>query len=200
LRKTKEEEVRAAYKSLKEAEKAGKKVPIGPLAGQSIQLCRTDYADCFYYSNYLPSKIVNFYSLWDTSSSGGRNQKPGGEAEHLLCNVHIDSGANSAFGPFCTPKQVSRKSVEVKSCCDTGKYKLSFKFLGGDYLKLRVPREMAAGGRAPRGDAPEMFEFVGVRRDLEKERAECKERFAKLCPSLRESWFEINHPMGSWYD
>ena len=86
-------------------------------------------------------------------------------------------------------------------------YELSFKFIGNGYLKLRVSREMVfmnrycAGPPAPPAAAPEMFEFVGIRRDWEKEKAEQQERMTKArrSPSPRESWFEMNHPMGSWH-
>lgn len=58
----------------------------------------------------------------------------------------------------------------------------------------------SASPLAPPPAAQEVFEFVGIWRDLEEEKAERRERMAKArrSPSPRESWFEMNHPMGSW--
>jgi len=74
-------------------------------------------------------------------------------------------------------------------------------------LKLSVSREMvfmnpySVSAPAHLPAAPEVFEFVGIWRDLEKEKAERQERMAKArrSPSPRESWFEMNHPMGWWH-
>jgi hypothetical protein len=49
---------------------------------------------------------------------------------------------------------------------------------------------------------PEMFDFVGILRDIEKERKEraeaCKSSIRNRLPSPRESFFEMSHPMGWW--
>ncbi|KAL2793697.1 hypothetical protein BJX66DRAFT_305488 [Aspergillus keveii] len=53
---------------------------------------------------------------------------------------------------------------------------------------------------------PDLFEFVGIRPGFEKEREERGRAQAKRKrspsppspPSPRESWFEMNHPMGWW--
>lgn len=51
-------------------------------------------------------------------------------------------------------------------------------------------------------DAPETFEFVGILRDLEKEKEErlraAEEEKKNRPESPRESYFEMNHPMGWW--
>ncbi|OAG33789.1 hypothetical protein AYO21_12119 [Fonsecaea monophora] len=119
------------------------------------------------------------------------------------CLVYLNGNTSCNFGPFCPPKRASGKAFKIRSC--DGMYELSFKFLGGGYLKLRVNREMvfinpySASFPAPPAAAPEVFEFVGIRRDREKEKAERQERMTspRRSPSPRESWFEINHPMGS---
>ena len=80
---------------------------------------------------------------------------------------------------------------------DDGKYDLSFTFIGNGYLKLRVSREMVFTERPspPPPTAPEVFEFVGIWRSWEEEKAEQRKRRP---PSPRETWFEMTHPMGAW--
>ncbi|EXJ91945.1 hypothetical protein A1O3_00495 [Capronia epimyces CBS 606.96] len=201
---TKEEEVRVAYRSLSEARKERKRVPAGPLAGQSFQLFCSDHVDHFYTSDYYPTKRVDFYCLDDTSNPGRHNQKPGRELAMLHGDVYLNGNTNYSFGPFFPPKRASRQTFKVRS--DDDMYELSLKFIGGDYLRLKLSREMvfmnpySSSSPAPPAAAPEVFEFVGIRRDLEKEKRERQEmmRNVRSPPSPRESWFEMNHPMGSW--
>lgn len=123
----------------------------------------------------------------------------------LYGDVYLDANANYNSSPFSPPKYESWKALKVKSY--DGLYELSFTFIDSGYLKLRVSREMvfmnpySASPRAPPAAAPEIFEFVGIRRDREKEKAEQQERVSKThrSPSLRESWFEMTHPIGSWH-
>jgi hypothetical protein len=76
-------------------------------------------------------------------------------------------------------------------------------FIGNGYLKLGVSRDIVLKSCPVfSSTAPEMLEFVGILRDLEKGKkktSEEQERRAKnRSPSPRESWFEMNHPMGWW--
>jgi hypothetical protein len=67
--------------------------------------------------------------------------------------------------------------------------------LSGNGVHESIQREPST----PPAAAPEVFEFVGIWRDWEIEKAEQQERMtnARRSPSPRESWFEMNHPMGS---
>lgn len=204
IEKTKEEEVRAAYESLK-AQNERKTIPIGLLSGQSFNLFCSDHVD-HVYSDLYTTKRVDFYNLHDMTDPRLQKQGPGGGADILYGDVCLNAKANCNFGPFLPPKRASREPFKVSSC--DGKYELSFKFIGNGYLKLSVSREMvfmnpySPSSPAPRAAAPEVFEFVGIWRDKEKERAERQERMTKArrSPSPRESWFEMNHPMGSWHE
>jgi hypothetical protein len=198
----KEEEVRVAYKSLSKFRKERETVGVGMLAGQSFKLFCSDHVDIFYSdSRVYGTKRVEFHQLDNTEIPDSHKLEPGNETDVLYGDVYLDADANCGFGPFSPPKRASRKTFKVKSC--DGMYELSFKFIGNGYLKLRVSREMVflnpyiASPRAPPATAPETFEFVGIQRDLEKERAE--RRAIRRPPSPRESWFEMNHPMGSWH-
>ncbi|KAK3942586.1 hypothetical protein QBC46DRAFT_379489 [Diplogelasinospora grovesii] len=186
IKRIKEKEVRAAYRSLNKAEKERKIAP-------SFKLFCSDYIDHF-YSDLYTTKRVNFYYLNNANNPRLNKQKLNGKANMLYSDVYLDCDANCNFGPFRPPKRVSRKAFKVKSCDD--KYELSFKFIGNGYLKLRISREMvfmnpySASPRAPLPAALEMFEFITERRE--------KIAKARRSPSPRETWFKINHPMGSW--
>jgi hypothetical protein len=151
------------------------------------------------------TKRVDFYHLDDTNNPRLHTQKPRSETDVLHGDLYLDANANCNFEPFRPPKRASRKAFKLRSC--DGMYELSFKFIGNGYLKLRVSREMMfmnpyrANLPTPSTATPEKFEFVGIWRDWEKEKAEQQDRMTKARRLLspRESWFEMNHPMGSWH-
>jgi hypothetical protein len=69
-------------------------------------------------------------------------------------------------------------------------------------MRLSVSRGLAFKSGCVSSSTPtEMIEFVGIRTGREKERKERveeQERIAKNRPaSPHESWFGMNHPMGS---
>lgn len=77
-----------------------------------------------------------------------------------------------------------------------GEHELSFHFVSDDYLILTVPQQLVLGDRSPLESAPATFKFVGIRRDPHKAIEERGEK-RKRSPSPRETWFEMNHPMGT---
>ncbi|GAB1311866.1 hypothetical protein MFIFM68171_02076 [Madurella fahalii] len=197
---TKEEEVHSAYRSLKRARKEGKTIPIDSLVDPQFILLCSDHVDHL-YSDIYPTKRVDFYHLDDEDNSHLDRAKLSSETDMLYGLVYLDSDASCHFGPFRPPTHASRKAIKMKD--SNGTYELSFKFLGNGYLKLRVPRELVFKGRyganppAPQPTPPEVFEFVGIWRDTEKEKAE-EQEIKSETPSFRETWFEMNHPMGAW--
>ena len=203
--KTKEDEVGVAYRSLKKIEKERKTISAGCLAGQSFRLFCSDHVDfCHSDVDIYGTKRVDFYYLDDTEIPSPHKQKPGSETAMLYGDVYLNASVSCGFGPFCPPKHASRQPFKITS--SDGMYELSFKFIGDGYLKLKVSKDMvfmnpySTRPPAPPAAAPEVFEFVGVRRQLEKEKAERQERIknSRRPPSPRETWFEMNHPMGSW--
>ncbi|KAF2848283.1 hypothetical protein T440DRAFT_520219 [Plenodomus tracheiphilus IPT5] len=168
LESAKEDEVRAAYQSLQKAEEEPKMIPIEALADETG------------------------FPLQD-------HQKHSIEVRMLYGDVYLGSKANCQFGPFSPPRRASQEAIIVVS---SGGYELLFQFISSEFLKLRIPREMVyfkydTGSHLDiPSDAPEVFEFVGIWRDQEKEKAERRERFKAHCPpSPRESWFELHNSM-----
>lgn len=216
--KTKEEEVRAAYKSLQKAEKKHKTIPIPieSLAEQGFHLYCSDHVSHAYFPEFA-HRTLELYHLDESEGSLNphlskeEKQKLGGKTEGFLTGeLYLNTDANCSFGPFLAPKRASGKTIKTKS--GDGKYELSFKFMGNGYLELKLSREMVFSrpydSKPPPATAPEVFKFVGIWRDKKKEvaqlkkaDAELKEAMAKMRPrsrSPRETWFEMNHPMGAW--
>ncbi|KAG8163049.1 hypothetical protein KVR01_007527 [Diaporthe batatas] len=200
LEKSKEEEVRAAYKSLRKAEKKNNTTPVRlSLSDEAFNLFCTDHVE--YY------KSVSFgrrdYSDVESDESDVTKLKSGNEID--LYGIVYFGRAVFTFGPFRPPTHASCKPVKVKS--SDGTHELSFQFIGNGYLKLRISRDMVLLGldtpsEGPPTTAPASFDFFGIWRDIDKEIAEreriLKEARARRPPSPRETWFEMNHPMGAW--
>ena len=211
----KEEEVRIAYESLIAAEKAGKTIPIRLTDIDEWTLFGSEHTHhCFDARDSYASQKVYF---WNPERDGPvKETKLGGKDEMLHGGVHLRGNGHLSicrFGPFQPPKQANPTPIKVKSC--DGDYELSLIFIRSGLLKLRVPREvvfMTDRGvrRSPYPpDAPEVFEFVGTTVDYEEEQREKRiveglEELPKAKarspspPSPRETWFEMNHPMGWW--
>jgi hypothetical protein len=206
--KEKEEKVNAAYKSFKKArrraKKEGKTIPLDSIAGQIFKLFSSDFAEFWNPLLLDGMKYVEFYHLDDPGGvdfSQNAGKQVGTEERPVEGHVYFDAETNCSFGPLSLPTRARRKDVKIKG---DGKYDLSFNFFGNGYLKLRVPRDLLKDALVSPSTAPQIFEFVGIR-DYEKERkemAEAREKAAKnrppSPPSPRESYFEMNHSMGSW--
>lgn len=200
--RSKEEEVRSAFKSLRKARKEHRTIPIESLAGQHFQLFCSEHLNHFYDADedFNMQKTLEFYVDEDCDNPV---QKSGDETAMLYGCVYLDLDGHCKFGPFRPPRNAGWEPVKVKSF--DGKYELSFLFLGNGFLKLRVSRAMVMDlcrTNTPPPDALEVFDFVGIWCDPEKLAAEHKEAVMEQrrqrSPSPRESWFELNHPMGSW--
>ncbi|KAK4131659.1 hypothetical protein BT67DRAFT_451532 [Trichocladium antarcticum] len=194
--RAREEEVRAAYKSL------DKTIAIDSPARDSFRLFCTDHAEHFYHPSYYPTKRVDFYhhDLDDEDNPYVDRMKFENGTDVIYGDIYLDVNTRCSFEPFRLPKHASREAVKVRGYYRNGTSELSFRFLGNGYLTLSIPREIVFMGcaRGPPPTAPEVFEFAGILPDREKERKEDAERFKMLSErsSYRETWFEMNHPMG----
>jgi hypothetical protein len=125
----------------------------------------------------------------------------GGEEKpiHLEGQVYLDHEAECTFGPLRIPTYARRKNVKFKS--HGGRYGLWFKFFGNGYLKLSVSRNFVLNGRLDSSStSPEKFEFVGILRDITKERKEMAEARKKSIQnrpaSPREAFLGMSYSMG----
>lgn len=187
--RTKEDEVRAAYESLQSHEKKGETVPVKSLPDQSLQLFCSDSVE-YFYRYIAPTVRVDFYyepSQGDSDDPEDNTNSPNpdipreygveeDEAGVLHGFVYLNASIQCHFGPFHPPKRASQSPVTLKS--DNG-HELSFTFFGSRYPKLTLSREMMStymtDTRHPSPlppTAPEVFEFVGIWRDQEKEEAQ----------------------------
>ncbi|PNP58881.1 hypothetical protein THARTR1_01129 [Trichoderma harzianum] len=193
----KEEQVRAAYKSLQQAEIKGHlPSPLHSIAGKHFRLYSLDHFDHRYDPVYYPSKYVEFYYIEEGDDTCTFKQPPTKETKiqgHLYLNV--DCGCD--FALFSPPKQAGLEKYSLKDA--DGKFAPIFQFISNDHLIVTVPRDivfMDVPGHPP---APDVFTFYGVRYDYKEEKRRWdEERKDQRSPSPRETWFERSHPMGAW--
>ncbi|KAK3373575.1 hypothetical protein B0T24DRAFT_720234 [Lasiosphaeria ovina] len=185
--RTKEEEVRAAYESLAEAEKEDKAIPrIESLEGRKFTLFCADYVNRNYNRHRLTKKWVKFREVF-------RDEED--EAGELYGTLMVDK-YKYRFGPCRLPHRAStEEALKMELDGSRSRFELSVTFVSNDYLKVRVSRYTSNPAFPRLPTAPKVYEFAGVWRDKEKERAERKAR--EFSP--KESWFELNHPMGAYY-
>ena len=202
--KAKEEEVNTAYTAFKKTQrrvkKKDEKIPLdfdlSHRGGITYKLFSTQHVEWLFDSSMYPTQRANFHYL-DECDSVPRPKD--GEERPIFGMIYLDAMATCNYGPIAVPTQARRKTVRI-----TGgkKYELKFKFFKKKYLKLSVPRAVVEEGTKLPPDAPETFEFVGILRDLEKEKEErlraAEEEKKNRPASPRESYFEMNHPMGWW--
>ncbi|KAJ3542675.1 hypothetical protein NM208_g3974 [Fusarium decemcellulare] len=122
------------------------------------------------------------------------NSEPG--ATEFDCAIRISETCDSVFAAFSPPKHASLEGQQVKS--RDGKFDIELLFISNDYILVTVPKELVFMDRTETPSAPETFKFIGVREDCEKEIA--RQAGKSRSPSPRETWFELNHPMGDYYD
>ncbi|KAK2782186.1 hypothetical protein FQN52_001024 [Onygenales sp. PD_12] len=177
-----ETEVQETYDSLRNAKQS--QTPLGSLYSQKFYLYSADHVDYCYTSDWDPLRYVEFYH---NDTNGVR--WPGQMCGTIAFDEDIEYDLRS-----CPPPKHSGLEV-FRWQSDCQKHEFAFQFLNNDHLKLRVPREAVFADKEAPADAPEVFEFAGIRDDWEKKR---EERKRKRSSSPRDSWFEMNHPMGWW--
>ncbi|KAK2802644.1 hypothetical protein FQN50_007252 [Emmonsiellopsis sp. PD_5] len=181
-----ETEVQEICDSLRNAKQ--RQTPLGSLLSQEFRLYSVDHVDYCYTSDwYDGSRSVEFYP---NNVNGLR--WPG---KHICGSIDFDEDTEYDIGPCLPPEHAGLEESRWKSDCQ--KHEFVFQFLSNDHLKLKVPREALFTNKEAPADAPEVFKFVGIRRDREKEREEWNLK-RKRSPSPKDSWFEMNHPMGWW--
>ncbi|KAH7015845.1 hypothetical protein EDB80DRAFT_345790 [Ilyonectria destructans] len=163
--RTKEDEVRAAYQSLKDNSSVRQEIPVESLATEFFELFSTDLIDYCYYSM---RGTMRFDMEYPTKRGGEYvDEKPEDWDGILDCQIYIDSDVVCQL-KLRAPKYASLKPITLKS--KGGVYEVSVIFMGNGYMKLTVSREFVfKGSRRPiPHEAPKFFEFFGIIRDEER--------------------------------
>lgn len=210
VEQAKEEQVVATYTSFNGACRRREKTeertnPSDTLAGKDFDLFSTDHVRRFLtqcHNDRYRSKSV-FFSTESDDCSDDADETASNTTDGKPLYAHVELGYDSRceFGPFRHPKFARHNVVKIKSTDD--EYDMRIKFFGKNYLNLSVSRSFVfQNDLADSADALEMFTFVGIFSDWEEKKRGRAEKQAEAArnapPSPKESWFEVNHPMGSW--
>ncbi|KAL7622906.1 hypothetical protein AAE478_006585 [Parahypoxylon ruwenzoriense] len=195
------------------------------LAGKQFELYSTTYLDHFLSPSLMDAHThtpyVEFYRVVaDGTWIDPATKMPlvGPDCDPFKVDGHVaylTPDFDCHFETFSEPEDTGTETVVLESWHKEHELEseFDFEFLGDDYLLLRVKRELIINYEGERWkkilleqskcmDAPEVIEFVGVRYDFKKRRAEMLEqeasKRARREPSPRETYFEMCHPMGWW--
>ncbi|KAH6872084.1 hypothetical protein B0T10DRAFT_499916 [Thelonectria olida] len=177
-----EKEVQEAYECLQRAEMKGD-AHRHDLLGKVFHLYSVDHVDLC-YSDFYPSKYVEFHCLDDNGAQLCCDQLLDDEARQIDGHVYFNVNCGCDFASFSPPKRAGQEEHRLKSF--DGEYELVFRFISNDYLIMTVSRELVLMDRSPVPSAPEMFKFMGIRYDQEKEKQRRNAK-RKRSPSPRES-------------
>lgn len=193
------------------------------LGTKDFTLYSTEYIDHFWYPSLMNMAIsmpcVAFYQMTADETWGNPvteetvcetdcdAPKLGGQVMYLIPDFDFH------FEPINIPLYASTQAVVLEPPRGEQKMGCEVEFLGGDYLILRIGRDFILDQAEEKwrrilfeetdcADAPEVLEFVGIHYDPKKRKAEMQRqedaKRARREPSPRETFFEMNHPMGWW--
>ncbi|KAJ5364981.1 HAT dimerization [Penicillium cataractarum] len=159
-----ENKVNQAYRSSMDAPKEDNLTSMPSLhATRYIIHCRDQYR---YFYNGLGPGYVEFYHL-SLEDDFGSNPRPDFDPKRMYGHIYINASNGVQFEPFDPPQEFSG-SVFIISPLPSGPHDVRIKFFSKDYIKMSLPKELAFENKEPPADAPDVFEYVGVRRDWEK--------------------------------
>lgn len=176
---------------LKREKRSTSLLVVDPIASSMFTLYSTDWIEHCYHS--YASKFIRFDNLRDISDSDDDliPSSSNGLPRYIQGDLQIGKHPSIDM-PFRPPRNAGLDEIKLK--CLERRFEFRIRFISHNYLKLKVGREfLFQKGRAP-PQAPEYFEFVGIRHDEDKERAE-KAQKRNQSPPTHETWFEMNHPM-----
>lgn len=220
--------VDAAEEKMKEVEDAyeafinsSKKPPHLAVLGDRYELYSGEYVKHFFSFDdedyWLPT--IEFCPL-DGDPYPRFNQQLGGRIIRGL--IGFNELMTGEVKPFAAPEHASAEERTLVGCSSLdgkNQHNMACQFFSRDYLKLTVPRELVFLYQKTPPGAPEFFDFMGIRYKPEGEpqlSQQSKKRrrssssslssflSSSLCPtpsrspSPRETWFEMDHPIGWW--
>ncbi|PWI64529.1 hypothetical protein PCL_09578 [Purpureocillium lilacinum] len=187
LESSREEIVQAAYELLRQTEHKGCRPRLDPIAGKTFYLFSADHADRCYnptYPELYPTKYVEFYNLHDEQPPS-EDGKPPDDHTKVQGHVYFNASCGCDFDTFCPPTQASQASYPVMSSDE--KHELLFQFISNDFLTMTASRKLVCPEDTQAALAPELFRFVGIRSDLERDRRRQQEQQRlRRPPSLLE--------------
>ncbi|KAI9043596.1 uncharacterized protein KD926_003366 [Aspergillus affinis] len=172
----KAQEVQAVYDALK----AGEEGETGVLDKDSrfFDIFCAEYLNFEWDYNFGRAKYVQFYYLSEDGDHCGGDPPPGVKKYDLHGHVYIDSDTGPEFGALRRPP--TKGSLEEHRLkLPNGEEAGIFQFLSRDYLKIKIPKKLVFGRKPLPPSAPDYFEFVGIRRDQEKFKAEREKMWRK---------------------
>ncbi|KAF4986293.1 hypothetical protein FDECE_16026 [Fusarium decemcellulare] len=183
-------EVQEAYENLQELLRRGDTPPkLDSLSRKHFKLYSLDHFDYRYNEIHYGSKYIEFHSLEDSTAPGDK-PRPKDKAARGNGHIYFDGNCGYDFLRFRHRKKAGLKEYRLKG---DDKFDVKICFIGNDYITVTVPRELVFEDVSPNSSAPEMFKFMGIRFDFEKERQRVLAK-RKRSPSPQESWFESTHP------
>ncbi|KAJ5364930.1 uncharacterized protein N7496_010643 [Penicillium cataractarum] len=193
-----ESQVNQAYRSFIDAPKEDKLTSMLSLHATTYIIHCRDQPKYFY--NGLGPGYVEFYHL-SVEDNFGSNPPPDFDPKRMHGHIYINASNGVQFEPFDPPEEFSGSDFII-SPVPSGPHDVRIKFFSRDCIKMSLPKELTFENKEPPADAPDLFEYVGVRRDWEKWKAERKRMWEEAeknrPPSPRDSWFERTHPVGYW--
>jgi hypothetical protein len=194
----KEEEVEALYQTFKDAHRRVKREDrislCGIISGQEFKEFSSNHVTRFYGQGDpdFRTKAVIFSN--EPELGHGCSDDPAGQVidkNSLYAQLLLARKGSYAFGPCHQPNgprgRISSSEALVAST-------MRVEVFGDGYMKLSVSSNLIIeDDETDSSSAPAMYAFAS--HFMTKERD--AERVKNASPSPKESWFEMNHPMGS---
>ncbi|KAI0882311.1 uncharacterized protein GGS22DRAFT_196015 [Annulohypoxylon maeteangense] len=200
--KRKVEEVRAVYEALKEKEKAGDHSPITFLedseyvtklkkAGKKVppylmpkhktfNLYCADYVEnCYHDDTGTYWRYVEFNEDEFDDKKGAKRSRGSVLENEVTGHVYVNCNNQLDFSTFVVPDHASTKTYW--SDAYRGKYKAAIQFIGQDYARMTVSRDIIEATESDPlpASCPKVFEFMGINRYSPKLVAEEEEDMKK---------------------
>jgi hypothetical protein len=141
----------------------------------------TDYVEHCWpaYSDFGGSVYIDFYYI-DEKDISYRGEKKSRPDQKINGHIYLRRQCVPDIRPFTPPTHTSLNRYRLQS--EDGD-----EIMLQDYCKLSISRKLVFmySDFRPSASTPKFFEFVGIRRDFERERE-------------RERRSELNHPEGSY--
>ncbi|CAH0027533.1 unnamed protein product [Clonostachys rhizophaga] len=194
-------EVREAYKKLKQVIQNGDEPPIlDPLAMISrFHLFSVEHVDYCCHGDIYPTRFVSFCHLSEliqvangatSKDSTDDNPKP------LYGDVYLGAKTDCEIDRFFPPTKAGMEKITVTA--NEGKLKLDVRFLSNDYLIISIPATVVFGSKPIPPSAPKKFKFAGIRHKFAMSMRSWDNRHKRKRSASSDSWSERHHPSGYW--